>query len=64
MAKDKKKELKDNPPKQYLIYGIFDFQEKALIFVDLDYDKTELEFDLEDYDPERYDIVEFQVMLG
>lgn len=63
MSEKKKAQLKKLKPSLYKIYGIFDFTEKKLVFVHLDLEKVELEFDLEDYDGERYDVVEFDVCL-
>jgi hypothetical protein len=67
MAKSKKpskKEiLKALKPSTYKIYGIYDFQEKRLVYVHLDEEQVELEFDLEDYDGERFDVVSFEVCL-
>lgn len=62
--KKKKQQLEKLKPKKYKIYGIFNFKEKRIIYVDLDLDKIELEFDLEGYDPKTYDIVSFDIMLA
>jgi len=60
----KKKDLLDKiKPRDYRIYGIFDFQKKQLIYIHLDEEQVELEFELSGYDEERYDIVEFNVRL-
>lgn len=61
--KSKKKALEKIKPKDYLVYGIFDFQKKELIYIHLDEEQVELEFELSDYDQERYDIVEFHIRL-
>ena len=50
-------------PNQYRIYGIFDFQEEKLIYINLNLEETEFEFDITDYDSKRYSIVKFDVML-
>jgi hypothetical protein len=67
MAKQKKSPkkaiLKSLKPSTYKIYGIFDFQEKRLVYVHLDVEQVELEFDLEDYDGDRFDVVSFEVCL-
>lgn len=64
MAKKSKKELLAKvKPKDYQIYGIFDFEKKQLIYVHLDEEQAELEFELSGYDHERYDIVEFTICL-
>lgn len=64
MAKSKKPSKKEIlKPSTYKIYGIYDFQEKRLVYVHLDEEQVELEFDLEDYDGERYDVVSFEVCL-
>lgn len=63
MTKNKKKELEDKDPEQYMVYGIFDFNQKKLIYVSLDLKSVELEFELEGYDYNQYDIVEFSVIL-
>ena len=59
----KKKKLQKLKPIKYRIYGIFDFQEEKLIYVNMDLEETELEFDITGYDGERYDVVEFDVVL-
>jgi len=66
MAKKKrtKQQLLDKiKPKDYLIYGIFDFEKQTLVYVHMDYDQVEMEFELEGYSEERYDIVEFYIRL-
>ena len=63
MAKPKKDLLQKLKPKNYRIYGIFDFQKKQLIYIHLDQDQAELEFELSGYSEDRYDIVEFTVQL-
>jgi hypothetical protein len=67
MAKKKTKAelLEKINPKGYLIYGIYDFQKKTLIYVHLDKDQVEMEFVLSGYDEneDRYDIVEFHIKL-
>jgi hypothetical protein len=50
-------------PKDYLIYGIFDFEKKTLVYVHMDEEQVELEFALSNYDEDRFDIVEFQIRL-
>lgn len=60
---DKKKLLKKLKPSIYKIYGIFDFDKKVLVYVHMSLEQVELEFDLEDYNEERYDIVSFEVNL-
>lgn len=47
----------------YRIYGIFDFKTKTLVYIHLDSEQVELEFDLEGYDEERYDVVSFDLAL-
>jgi hypothetical protein len=64
MAKKTKAEvLSKVAPKDYRIYGIFDFQKKMLIYVHMEQEQVELEFELSGYDDERYDIVEFFIRL-
>lgn len=46
------------------IYGIFDFKTLQLVYVHLDCNNVETEFDLELYDEDQYDIVEFDVLLS
>jgi hypothetical protein len=50
-------------PEVYLIYGIFDFKRKKLIYVSLEEEDVELKFDLEDYDDKDYDIITFKTMV-
>jgi len=65
MAKKKSKQelLAKVPPKEYEIFGIFDFDQNVLIYVHLDLEQVELEFDLSSYDESRYDIVKFSVQI-
>lgn len=65
MPKKKSKEelLGKIKPKDYVIYGIFDFGKKTLIYIHMDEEQVELEFVLSGYDREQYDIVEFQIRL-
>lgn len=61
---DKKRNaLKSLNALTYKIYGIFDFKEKSLVYVHMDLEQVELEFDLTGYDSERYDVVSFDVCL-
>ena len=60
---EKRKVLKNLKASTYKIYGIFDFQEKKLVYVHLDEEQVELEFDLSDYDSDRYDVVSFDICL-
>ncbi len=62
--KEKKQQLKELKPRKYRIYGIFNFKKRQLIYVDLDIDKVEFEFDLEGYDDEEYGVVSFFVLLN
>lgn len=59
----KKRQLNKLKPNQYRIYGIFDFDKKKLIYVNMSEEEVELEFDLVGYDEDRYDIVQFDVIL-
>lgn len=59
---DKDQILKKLRPKTYQIYGIFDFQTKELIYVSLDYDEVELQFEMGDYG-EAADIICFTTMV-
>ena len=61
--KQKKQQLEALKPRKYRIYGIFNFVERKLVYVDLDMDKVVFEFDLEGYDEENFGIVSFFVML-
>lgn len=68
MSKGTKKSSKSSKldsisAKTYKICGIYDFESNELISVGLNLEEIELEFDIGDYDQERYDIVEFTVML-
>jgi hypothetical protein len=59
----KRRVLKDLKASTYKIYGIFDFEEKKLVYVHMDLEQVELEFDLTGYDSDRYDVVSFDVCL-
>lgn len=61
--KSKQKVLKELSAKKYKIYGIFDFQEEVLVYVHMKLEQVELEFDLEGYDSERFDVVSFDICL-
>lgn len=60
----KEKRLKKLKPKRYRIYGIFDFISKTLIQVDLDLEKLTFEYELTGYDPNKYDIVSFDIIVN
>lgn len=62
--KQKKQQLEELKPRKYRIYGIFNFVERKLVYVDLDMEKVVFEFDLEGYDEENFGIVSFFVMLA
>jgi hypothetical protein len=59
----KKEKIRKLKPNQYRIYGIFDFDKEDLIYINLNLEHTELEFDMSNYEEERYGIVEFKVIL-
>ena len=59
----KRKRLRKIKSKTYRIYGIFNFRTEELVYVNMDLEQTELEFELSDYDPEECDIVSFKIML-
>lgn len=59
----KKKKSLSNKPAEYIIYGIFNFEQGKLVYINLDLDKVELEFDISGYEEEEFSIVEFKVML-
>jgi hypothetical protein len=50
-------------PKIYHIYGVFDYKTNTLMSVSLKQEEVELEYDLEGYDEERYDIISFEVTM-
>jgi hypothetical protein len=60
----KRKKLSNLKPRTYKIYGIFNFITDDLIYVNLDMEKTTLEFELEGYDSEQYDIISFDVVVS
>lgn len=55
--------LKKLRPQIYQIYGIFNFSTKKLIFVSLDYDEVELQFEIGDYG-EDSDIICFTTVVS
>ena len=62
--KEKQQTLNQLRPKFYQIYGIFNFKSKELVFVSLDLDEVELEFNLEGYDDgEDCDVVKFRIAI-
>ena len=56
--------LKELQPEVYLIYGIFDFKRKKLVYVSLDEEEVELKFDVEDYDEDDYDVITVKIMVN
>ena len=62
MSINKEKVLCKLKPKVYQIYGIFNFKTDELIYVSLDYDEVELQFEMDDYG-EDADIICFTVMV-
>ena len=60
--KSKDKILKKLQPHTYQIYGIFDFRSKELIYVNLDYEDVELQFELAGYG-DGFDIIKFSVVV-
>ena len=46
------------------IYGIFDLKKKKILMVHLKLQEVELEYDLENYDTDRYKIISFLVNLN
>ena len=63
LREKKKRELKKLKPKPYRIYGIFNFDTKTLIQVDLDLERLTFDYELSEYDPDKYDIVSFDIMI-
>jgi len=63
MTMKKDKLLAKIKPKDYHMYGIFDFKNEKLIYVHLDREQVDLEFDLSGYDEETHDVVEFTIRL-
>ena len=51
-------------PTKYRIYGIFDFNSNKLVYVNMDAEQTEMEFEIGDYDDNQFDIVSFDVLLA
>lgn len=49
--------------KRYRVYGIFDFENERLVYVGLDIESVQLEYDIEEYNEEQFDIVSFDVLL-
>ena len=45
------------------VYGIWEFETSKLVFISLTMDAAELAFDIEDYDPDDYGIVHFDVAV-
>ncbi len=50
--------------KQINIYGIFDFKNCDLVYIDLSEEKVLFEYDLEGYDPNQYEILTLVVTLN
>jgi hypothetical protein len=64
MSYNKKRAINRLKPKEYQIYGIFDFHKKKLTYISLDADQAEIEFLFGSYDEKRFDVVEFSVLLA
>ena len=63
MSKKKKiQKLKNLKPRQYRLYGIFNFKTNELIYVSIDEESAEMAFDLNNYNAD-HDIVSFEVLL-
>jgi len=50
-------------PLKYRIYGIFDYQNDSLIYINLNKDDVDLEFALENYNKDRYEIISFDITI-
>lgn len=48
---------------KYKIYGIFNFKTNKLIYVNLDEEQTDLEYNLSNYDPSWYDTIILDIMI-
>jgi len=62
--KKKKTILKKLQPEVYQIYGIFDFKNRKLIYVSLNEEDVELNFEMEGYDTNDYDIIAVGIMVS
>jgi len=62
MNEKKEHVLKELRPKTYQIYGIFNFVSKTLVYVSMDYDEVELQFEMADYG-EDFDVIRFDVIV-
>jgi len=63
MNHKKNKGLMEIKPMKYKIYGIFNLKTSKLVYVSMDIDQVELEFDLSNYDVDEYNLVSFTVLL-
>ena len=63
MSVNKQEQLGKIKLKRYRVYGIFDFQNERLVYVGLDMEAVQLEYDIEEYNEEQFDIVSFDVLL-
>ena len=59
---DKSKEIDNLNPSVYRIYGILNFITGKLVYISLDPDVVDLEYELV-YNTENYDIVSFSVLI-
>ncbi len=62
-SKNQSKLLKKIKGQTHSIYGIFDFKLGILISVNIDQESLELEYDLQNYNEDRFKIVTFEVIL-
>lgn len=51
-------------PSRYRIYGIFNNKIEKLIFISLDLEAVEMEFELEGYDPDDYSVIGFNIAVS
>jgi len=63
MNNNKDKHLSKIKPRRYLIYGIFDFETDMLVYVNMNVEQTEFEFEIGDYNTDKFDIISFYVLL-
>ncbi len=64
LDKQKKIQLTKLKLNEFVIYGIFDFNANELVYVSVSEEQTEMEYDLGDYDEDRFDMVAFLIVLA
>ena len=61
---EKNKKLENLKPKKYRIYGIFNFKTNRMVYISMDSEMVDFEFDMNNYNSTDFDVVEFDILIG